>query len=303
MDRVEASAKLAAMVTLEKMSKGGIYDHLAGGFHRYSVDERWVVPHFEKMSYDNSELLKNYVHAYQSSGEAECARVARETMTWVDEWLSDREQGGFYASQDADDSLEDDGDYFTWTREEAAGVLTQEELTVAGEFFDIGEIGDMHHNPEKNTLHIELPLTTVARRRQELAVERAAELIASAKRKLYAARKLRKTPYVDKTVYVAWNAMMVSAYLEAGRVLGEPGAMAFGLKTLDRVLAQVEAGGGSSAELGHVVSYGEGHQDGVRAWQGCWTTMCLRDMRRSMRGRRRGRSGILPQGWNWARLL
>ena len=108
------------MVTLEKMSKGGIYDHLAGGFHRYSVDERWVVPHFEKMAYDNSELLKNYVHAFQTFVEPEDARVAREMIQWMDEWLSDRERGGFYASQDADFSLDDDGDYFTWTLDEAA---------------------------------------------------------------------------------------------------------------------------------------------------------------------------------------
>ena len=112
------------MFSLDRMSKGGIYDHLAGGFHRYSVDERWVVPHFEKMSYDNSELLKNYVHAYLTFAEPDCARVAREMMAWIDEWLSDRELGGFYASQDADHSLDDDGDYFTWTLDEARAVLT-----------------------------------------------------------------------------------------------------------------------------------------------------------------------------------
>ncbi len=104
---------------------GGIYDHLAGGFHRYSVDERWVVPHFEKMAYDNSELLKNYVHAFQTFVVPECAAVARDMIRWMDEWLTDREHGGFYASQDADFSLDDDGDYFTWTRDEAAEVLTQ----------------------------------------------------------------------------------------------------------------------------------------------------------------------------------
>jgi uncharacterized protein YyaL (SSP411 family) len=252
------AARLAAMVTLEKMSKGGIYDHLAGGFHRYSVDERWVVPHFEKMSYDNSELLKNFVHAFQSSGEPECARVARETMRWIDEWLSDREHGGFYASQDADDSLDDDGDYFTWTREEAAAVLSPLELTVAGEFFDIGEIGDMHHNPLKNTLHIDQPLSAVAKK-AGVTVEEAASLIHFAKEKLYSARKLRKTPYVDRTVYVGWNAMMISAYLEAGRVLHDRAASAFALKSLDRILARF-----SGSELGHVVAYGEGHDDGPR---------------------------------------
>jgi uncharacterized protein YyaL (SSP411 family) len=244
------AARRAAMVTLEKMSKGGIYDHLAGGFHRYSVDERWVVPHFEKMSYDNSELLKNYVRAFQSSGEPECARIARETMLWIDEWMSDRDNGGFYASQDADESLDDDGDYFTWTREEAAAVLTPEELAVAGDFFDIGELGDMHHNPRKNTLHIDQPLVAVAAKAQ-LPIADAARLVASAKEKLAAARKLRKTPFIDRSIYVGWNAMMVSAYLEAGRVLGEPQPTAFALKTLERILG--ENGQGS---LGHVV-YGD----------------------------------------------
>ena len=248
--------------TLEKMARGGIYDHLAGGFHRYSVDERWVVPHFEKMSYDNSELLKNYVHAYQSFGEPECARVARETMRWIDEWLSDRELGGFYASQDADYSLDDDGDYFTWTRAEAAEVLTPEELAVAEAWFDIGPVGDMHHNYEKNTLHIEMSLADVARA-AGVTAKRAAELVASAKAKMYAARKLRPTPYVDRTVYAGWNAMMVSAYLAAGRVLGDAEAVAFALKTLDRVLAGVGEKKNAEvarrfAEVGHVVAYGEG---------------------------------------------
>ena len=253
-DAAAHGAKRAAMVTLEKMSKGGIYDHLAGGFHRYSVDESWTVPHFEKMSYDNSELLKNYVHAFQSFGEPECARIAREIMAWIETWMCDRERGGFYASQDADESLDDDGDYFTWTRDEAKAVLLPEEAAVACDFFDIGEIGDMHHNPLKNTLHIDRPLAEVAKK-AGVSVETAAELVATAKAKLYAARKLRKMPYIDKTIYTGWNAMMVSAYIEAGRVLAEPAALHFALKTLDRILR---------SELGHVVAYGEGVEAGAR---------------------------------------
>ena len=253
-------ARRAALVTLDKMSRGGIYDHLAGGFHRYSVDERWVVPHFEKMSYDNAGLLKNYVHAFQSFGEVECARVAQETMAWLDEWLSDRQQGGFYASQDADESLDDDGDYFTWTRAEAAAVLTSDELRVAGPWFDIGELGDMHHNPEKNCLHLDLPLAQVARD-AGITPMAAVELIRSAKAKLYAARSQRKAPYIDRTVYVNWNGMLISAYLQAGRVLAAPTATAFALKTLDRVLRTAWDG----RTLGHVVAYGEGDQPGSLA--------------------------------------
>ncbi|MGB6158439.1 MAG: DUF255 domain-containing protein, partial [Acidobacteriaceae bacterium] len=122
------AAKQAATVTLEKMARGGVYDQLAGGFHRYSVDERWVVPHFEKMLYDNAGLLGNYVHAFQTFVEPEFSAVARDIMRWMNEWLSDQARGGFYASQDADISLDDDGDYFTWTRAEAAEELTPEEM-------------------------------------------------------------------------------------------------------------------------------------------------------------------------------
>ena len=236
------------------MQKGGIYDHLAGGFHRYSVDEAWVVPHFEKMAYDNCELLKNYVHAYQTFVEPENARVAREIMQWMDDWLSDRERGGFYASQDADFSLDDDGDYFTWTRDEAAAVLSPEELAVAGAYYDIGEIGDMHHNPAKNVLHVRTTIQSVARSNQ-IDLEVAKERLTAARAKLYAARLRRPTPYVDKTIYVAWNGMCISAYLEAGRVLGMPEVVEFGLKSLDRVLKEAW---NPATGVAHVVAYGEG---------------------------------------------
>src|ERR1022692_1850533 len=150
--------------TLTKMANGGVYDQLGGGFHRYSVDDRWIVPHFEKMSYDNSELLKNYVHAYQATGKDFFADVARDMIRWMDEWLSDRERGGFYASQDADISMEDDGDYFTWTLEEARAVLTEEEAQVAALHYDINEIGEMHHNPAKNVLYVRAPIEEIVRR-------------------------------------------------------------------------------------------------------------------------------------------
>ena len=250
-------AKTTALFTLQKMSQGGIYDHLAGGFHRYSVDERWVVPHFEKMLYDNAGLLRNYVHGWQSFGEQECARVAREAIAWVDAELSDRERGGFYASQDADVTFTDDGDYFTWTRTEAAAVVSELEMRVIAPWYSLSEIGQMHHNPEKNCLHLDLSLPEVAKAAGVSDVE-ALALIRSGRAKMAAARKLRPAPYVDKTVYVGWNGIMISSYLEAGRVLGDRAVIDFALKTLDRVLA--EAWDGSA--LGHVVAYGEGAASG-----------------------------------------
>src|SRR5580765_6280215 len=216
------------VTTLEHMGNGGMYDQLAGGFHRYSVDERWVVPHFEKMSYDNSELLKNYVHAYQATGSELFADIARDIIRWMDEWLSDRERGGFYASQDADINMDDDGDYFTWTLDEARAVLTEEEAQVATLRYDINEIGEMHHNPAKNVLYVRAPLDETAAR-MKLSADRVDELLESARKKMYAARLQRPTPYLDKTVYVGWNSLCISAYLEAARVLDLPEARRFAL--------------------------------------------------------------------------
>src|ERR1039457_6714079 len=199
------------VTTLEKMARGGVYDQLAGGFHRYSVDERWIVPRFEKMSYDNSELLKNYVHAYQATGDEFFAAVARDIIRWMDEWLSDRSHGGFYASQDADYSMDDDGDYFTWTLAEAKAVLTADEAAVATAYYDIHEVGDMHHNLAKNVLYVSSPgnsLEEIARR-LSIPVERASALLAAARKKMYAACLTRPTPYVDTTVYAGWNALGV----------------------------------------------------------------------------------------------
>jgi len=225
------------VTTLEKMARGGVYDQLAGGFHRYSVDERWVVPHFEKMCYDNSELLKNYVYAYRATGEEFFAVIARDIIRWMDEWLNDRARGGFYASQDADYSMDDDGGYFTWTVDEARAALTEEEAAVACPYYDINEIGEMHHNPAKNVLYVRASVDEIARR-LNLSEERVSELLATTKQKMYAARLQRPTPYVDKTVYVGWNAMCVSAYLEATKVLDLGEARRFALRSLDRVLAE-----------------------------------------------------------------
>ncbi len=241
------------VTTLEKMARGGVYDQLAGGFHRYSVDERWVVPHFEKMSYDNSELLKNYVHAYQATGSEFFADVARDIIRWMDEWLSDRKHGGFYASQDADISLEDDGDYFTWTVDEAKAVLTEQEAEVACLHYDINEVGEMHHNPAKNVLYQRAPVEEIAVR-LKLSSDRVREVLQSARQKMYAARLQRTTPYVDKTVYVSWNALCVSAYLKASSVLGLDEARRFGLRSIDRILAEAWT---PDAGLKHVVAYSD----------------------------------------------
>jgi len=251
--RPDEQLRNVIVTTLEHMANGGVYDQLAGGFHRYSVDERWVVPHFEKMCYDNSELLKNYVHAYQATGSEFFASVARDIIRWMDEWLSDRKLGGFYASQDADISMDDDGDYFTWTLAEARAVLTEDEATVAALRYDINEVGEMHHNPAKNVLYVRASIDEVSSR-MKLSPERVQALLDSAKKKMYAARLERPTPYIDKTVYVGWNSMCVSAYLEAAKVLNLGEARSFALRSLDRILAEAWK---PQHGLLHVVAYSD----------------------------------------------
>ena len=230
-----------AETTLEKMARGGVYDQLAGGFHRYSVDEHWLVPHFEKMSYDNSELLRNYLHAWQVTQNPLLRETAEGIIGWVDEVLSDQANGGFYGSQDADYSLDDDGDYFTWTLDELRAALQPEETRIMELYYDVESQGEMHHNPAKNVLWIARDAADIAK---TLSLDEATVRlsIARGKGKMLAARKPRPTPYVDTTMYVSWNAMFVSAYLDAARVLG--GSLgekcrAFALKTLDRMLKEV----------------------------------------------------------------
>jgi uncharacterized protein YyaL (SSP411 family) len=230
-----------AETTLEKMARGGVYDQLAGGFHRYSVDERWLVPHFEKMSYDNSELLRNFLHGWQTAQNPLLRETAESIIGWVNEDLCDAVSGGFYASQDADYSLDDDGDFFTWTLAELRATLLPEESRIMELYYDVEAHGEMHHNPSKNVLWIALEPSDIAR---TLGFDESTIrlTIAKAKGKLLAARKPRPTPFIDKTMYVSWNAMFASAYLDAARVLG--GAIgqncrAFALKTLDRMLKEV----------------------------------------------------------------
>ncbi|HEV7553142.1 MAG TPA: thioredoxin domain-containing protein [Candidatus Angelobacter sp.] len=249
------SEQLLNIITtsLEKMARGGVYDQLAGGFHRYSVDEHWIVPHFEKMSYDNSELLKNYVYGYQLTGNEFFAFVARDIIRWMDEWLSDRERGGFYGSQDADVTLDDDGDFFTWTLDEAEAALGNDELQVAMLHYDIGEVGEMHHNSAKNVLYLRAGVEEIAERLKKTPQEVQA-ILDSAKNKMYAARLERPAPFIDKTVYVGWNALCISAYLKAARVLKLESALNFALRSLDRILAE---GWDVQSGLNHVIAYSD----------------------------------------------
>src|SRR2546427_269931 len=149
--REEGLQKIFAR-TLSSMAKGGVYDQIGGGFHRYSTDPRWIVPHFEKMLYDNAGLLANYVHAWQLTRDPLYREIAEGILALAEEGLSGRRRGGYFASQDADVGLDDGGDYFTWTLDELRAAGDPEEGRVVALYFEVGDRGEMHHNPKKNVL-------------------------------------------------------------------------------------------------------------------------------------------------------
>lgn len=232
-DTVDDALRRVIDRTLEGMGRGGVYDQLGGGFHRYSVDAEWIVPHFEKMSYDNSELLKSYLDAYARFGTEEYAQVARGIVEWVREVLAES-GGGYGASQDADVGLDDDGNYFTWTREEAEAALTGDQLEIATAYYDIGTAGEMHHDPSRNVLFVSEPLATIASRNGK-TFDEARRILDSARHELLAVRNRRPAPFVDRTRYTNWNAMMSSALLRAGHVLGDDWARSHALETMSRI--------------------------------------------------------------------
>ena len=236
-DTGEDWARDMAQRTLAAMQRGGIHDQLGGGFHRYSVDARWIVPHFEKMSYDNAELLKAYLDGHAALGEDGFAETARGIVRWVREVLADPE-GGYGASQDADVGLEDDGDYFTWTLDEAREAIGDlGAFEVASAYYDIGTAGEMQHDPARNVLFVAEPLAAVASQ-LGISVETATERLRVAEERLRKARALRDTPSVDRARYTSWNAMLAAACIRAGGQLNDAWALGHGLRTLARIRAE-----------------------------------------------------------------
>jgi uncharacterized protein YyaL (SSP411 family) len=265
-----APAVHAFSTTLEHMARGGVYDQLAGGFHRYSVDERWRVPHFEKMLYDNTELLRNYLHGYQSLGREDFRRVAEEIAAWLMSTMSDSARGGFYASQDADINLDDDGDYFTWMLAEArltllAAEFSPDDVGLALHYWDIGELGDMHHDPARNVLHLTQTIDELSAETSR-SVEDMRSLMDSARSTLLAARSRRPTPFIDRTLYTGWNAMAVTACLETARILNLAPLRDFALLTLNRLLSEAwnKEVLPCGQSLCHVIAYGEGPADSAQ---------------------------------------
>ena len=221
-----------AFLTLNAMARGGIQDHLGGGFHRYSVDEAWLVPHFEKMADDNAGLLQNYIQGYALFGDERMETVARGILHFTREELSDP-SAGFFASQDADTGV-DEGGYFTWTAREMRRLLNAEEYEVVGLHL-FHPHGALPHDPEKNVLAVRMEPSMIAEETGK-SRETVQNLIDTAKLKLLTARQKRVSPFVDTTLYTSLNGMMISAYLHAFMAFRDPGLRELGLKGIERVL-------------------------------------------------------------------
>ena len=235
-DRLKDKRMLDAVtVTLRKMARGGIYDQLGGGFHRYSTDKNWIVPHFEKMLYDNAPLLTNYIHTYQATDDEFFRDIALDILRFTDSVLSDREHGGFFGSQDADVAPGDDGSYFTWSLEETKRILDDDEFKAAQLRFGISSMGQMHGDRTQNVLHLGGNLEEIATSLGK-PISDVLFVIDSAKKKMLEARLERKSPFVDKTIYANWNGMMISTYFEAFKVFRREDCRDFALKTLERIL-------------------------------------------------------------------
>ena len=216
--RRSGSAALLEMITtsLDHMAAGGIYDHLGGGFHRYSVDAAWQVPHFEKMLYDNALLALCYTEAWQATGRADYAEVAMETLDYVLRGMTDP-AGGFYTAEDADSEGEE-GKFYVWTADEIRAVLAPEAAKAFCCVYDVSETGNFEG---RNILHRSKTVQQCARILNRDAEEVEAEL-ADSRHALLAARSQRVRPGRDDKVLTSWNGLMIEAMAQAGHVLGVP---------------------------------------------------------------------------------
>ncbi len=209
-----------ATVTLDKMAAGGIYDHVGGGFHRYSTDKHWLVPHFEKMLYDNALLVMAYLEAYQVTGNPEYARIVRETLRYIQRDMTSPE-GAFYSATDADSPTpggrREEGYFFTWAPLELENFLGPERMKVFSAYFILKGEGNFEG---RNILHTH---TTPAKVAQALGMpeEKVRSLLEESKEILYKLRQERPPPLRDEKILTSWNGLMISAHAQAGLILGD----------------------------------------------------------------------------------
>jgi len=210
-----------AIASLRHMAAGGMYDHVGGGFHRYSTDGQWRVPHFEKMLYNQAQLTIAYLRAYEATGDEAFADVARDILRYIDELMTGPD-GQFYSALDAETDATE-GAYYAWNREQIEQTLNENELALFDKAFAIAPIPEFrgHMHPDGGALHMRKPITELA---AELGTPYAdlRDRLDGILAKMKAVRDDRELPGLDDKVIAGWNGMMIGAYAEAGRTLGEP---------------------------------------------------------------------------------
>jgi uncharacterized protein YyaL (SSP411 family) len=238
--RRQGDRELLAMIThtLDSMAAGGLYDQLGGGFHRYSTDARWLVPHFEKMLYDQAIMAKAYLEAFQVTGNAGYVRTVREVFNYVQRDLQDR-GGAFHSAEDADSEGEE-GKFYVWKPAEIDAVLGPAAGRAFSAYYDVTGKGNFEHGT--SILNVTRPVTAVAK---ELGTSPAAldEILASGRAKLFAAREKRIRPHLDDKVLADWNGLMISALAFGGAVLDEPDYIRAAEKAADFVLGTMQKDG------------------------------------------------------------
>jgi uncharacterized protein YyaL (SSP411 family) len=223
-----------ALLALQKMAQGGIYDQLGGGFHRYSVDAQWLVPHFEKMLYDNAQLIRLYADAYRITKDPFYRRIVQETVTYVQREML-HPDGGFYATQDADSEGEE-GKFFVWTPEEIVAVLGPDVGEVFCRAYGVDAHGNFEHG--KSILHWAVSPDWLA---HEFGTEMAQveQMLAEGREKLFAARERRVKPFRDEKIIVSWNGLMISAFLDAAELLGDERIRQDALRSIEFILSHL----------------------------------------------------------------
>jgi uncharacterized protein YyaL (SSP411 family) len=244
--------------TLTKMARGGMYDQLGGGFHRYSTDAEWLVPHFEKMLYDNAQLARTYLHAWQLTGDPFFRCIVEETLDYVLREMTSPE-GAFYSTQDAD-SESQEGKFFIWTQDELNRLLGPEDGKLAGGYWGVIQRGNWREGGAgANILHVSRPMDIVA---ADLSVEteRLAQAVDRGRKVLLEAREERVHPGRDEKVLAEWNGLMLHALAEAGAVLGREDYLAAAERNAGFLLSEMREGSKEGLRLYRTWKSGEGAQ-------------------------------------------
>jgi uncharacterized protein YyaL (SSP411 family) len=228
---VDTSASVISRLTLEKMAKGGIYDQIGGGFARYSVDERWHVPHFEKMLYDNAQLISLYSEAYQSNPDALYKNLVYQTLEFIKRELTSPE-GGFYSSLDAD-SEGVEGKFYTYTRKELRNVLEEDE-ELFSIYFQVTERGNWAEE-HTNIFHRKMDDAVLAEL-LGMSEEELVRKVSSAAQRVFEDRSHKVRPSLDNKILASWNGMMLKGYADAYRVFKEPGFLEMAINNAEFIL-------------------------------------------------------------------